>query len=83
MEYSANIKNDVVDEYLSTQKDAHNIFQSEKSRSQNAQNDPVFEEVTVTILEGRIMSDFYFSFSFLYFFKCQSKYFFILELRFV
>lgn len=35
MEYSANIKNDTVDEYLSTWEDIHNTFQTEKRRSQN------------------------------------------------
>lgn len=35
MEYSANIKNDTVDEYLSTWEDVHNTFQTEKRRSQN------------------------------------------------
>lgn len=35
MEYSADIKNDTVHEYLSTWEDVHSIFQSEKRRSQD------------------------------------------------
>lgn len=33
MEYSAGIKNDTVDKYLSVWKDVHNIFQREKKQA--------------------------------------------------